>query len=105
MTPRVKMLLSVAGIAAIVLLVVLVQTKIKPSEMVFNPTPTPTSSDFSANILPTASGNIDDVVDSLIADASNEQTILSGEDANASLLNSDSQEFSDFAKSYDENEL
>lgn len=53
---------------------------------------------------PKATGNIDGVVNSLILDSTDEQTLLKT-DEDASLINSDSQEIGNFSKIYNESEL
>ena len=54
---------------------------------------------------PPATGNIDDVVDALMKELSDEDSLLKEEDDDAVLAISDSQEISDFGQSIDENEL
>jgi len=50
---------------------------------------------------PAATGNIDDVVDSLLQDSSNEATAFNEEILDANLINSDDQAISDFGQSYE----
>lgn len=54
---------------------------------------------------PAATGNTDDAINALIQDATNEQVLATEEDADASLIDLDRQEISNFGQSYNENEI
>ena len=54
---------------------------------------------------PPATGNIDDIINSLTKELSDESSVLSAEEGDTSLLEGDSREVDDFGQSVDENEL
>lgn len=54
---------------------------------------------------PPATGNVDDAINAFIQDSTNEQALAAEEDADASLIDLDSQEISNFGQSYNENEI
>ena len=54
---------------------------------------------------PVATGNIDDTIDALLQDSSNEVLMSQDESSDIDLINADSQAISDFGQSYNENEF
>lgn len=54
---------------------------------------------------PPATGNIDDAVNALIKEISDEESVLKTEEGDAGLITTDSQEIGDFGQSIKENEL
>jgi len=56
-------------------------------------------------IPPPATGNVDDLVASVLKDIDDESKILTQEDSDADLIADDSQEIGDFGQSIDENEI
>ena len=54
---------------------------------------------------PPATGNIDDLVDALMKEIADIESLLAGEDSDAALISADSQEIGDFGQSVNENEL
>lgn len=56
-------------------------------------------------IPPPATGNVNDLVEALLREISDEQGLLNKEEADAELILSDSKEISDFDQSINENEL
>lgn len=61
--------------------------------------------DTGNEVAVTVSGDVDEVVDSLLAAIDNESFALKDEEENATLLTSDSQAISDFGGIYNDNEL
>ncbi|MFZ5559893.1 MAG: hypothetical protein ACOZAL_03840 [Patescibacteria group bacterium] len=55
--------------------------------------------------VPETTGDIDNVIDAMVALSENEMVIITDEGNDASLINLDSQAISDFGQSYDENEF
>lgn len=56
-------------------------------------------------IPPAATGNVDDIVDALMKELSDEESVLTEEEGDAALVTSDSQEIADFGQSVDEDDL
>jgi len=54
---------------------------------------------------PAATGNVNDLVEALLREISDEQGLLNEEEVDAELILSDSKEISDFGQSINENEL
>lgn len=54
---------------------------------------------------PAATGNVDDLVDALIKEVSDEESVLRAADDEAAALIDDAQEISDFGQSAEDNEL
>ena len=110
MTPRLKTVLVLSALALMATLgLVLVGAKQlryameKAPKPTISPSPSPTPA--SELVLPTPTGNIDDVVDALLTYSLNEQMVLQTEEQDIGLLSLDSQEIGNFTEVYDENEL
>ncbi len=54
---------------------------------------------------PVATGNVNDLVEALLREISDEQSLLNEEETDAELILSDSKEISDFDQSINENDL
>lgn len=86
----------IIGIVAIVGLLAFVSQQVKP----------PVSVGPEKEIVPPpATGNVDDLVGALLSEITDEESVLKGEEGNASLITNDSQEIGNFSKSINESEL
>ncbi len=54
---------------------------------------------------PPATGNVDDLVDALLKEVADIKSLLAGENSDAVLISTDSQEIGDFGQSFNESEL
>jgi hypothetical protein len=88
----------IIGVIVIVGLFVFVSQKSKPPVIV---TPPPAKE----IVPPPATGNVDDLVDALLTEITDEESVLKEEEGNASLITSDSQEIGSFSNSINESEL
>jgi hypothetical protein len=59
----------------------------------------------STLVPPAPTGNVNDLVEALLREISDEQALLNEEEVDAELILSDSKEISDFGQSINENEL
>ena len=104
MTINWKIIVPVLAILAIAAWLIYYQFGIKPLQPQYQ-AEKGTTEQAAKIIPPPATGNIDDAINTLIQDATNEQALAAEEDADASLINLDSQEISNFGQSYNENEI
>jgi len=66
---------------------------------------TPTPSETGEIVPPPATGEVDDVVDALLKELSDEEPLLTEEEGDTSLVTGDSQEVSNFGQTINEDEL
>lgn len=116
MTQNWKTTILVGVAVAILLAVIYVVTapkSIRQPAPAANQTPVSTggagnasSATSAGNIVPpAATGKIDDTINALVLGATNEQTTISAEEGNSTLINSDSQAINDFGQTYDETQF
>lgn len=97
--PTRKILIPLVAVLA-VLVIVFVYCFVFPGRPV-----TPTPSETGEIVPPPATGDVDDVVDALLKELSDEEPLFTEEEGDAALVTGDSQEVGDFDQTINEDEL
>ncbi len=97
MTVKSKLLIFAALI--IIALIVVILSYYYPVKTITPP------SGQGEEVLPKATGNVDDAADAVLQELTDVETIISDIDSDVSLITDDEQEISDFGQSYNENEF
>lgn len=100
-----KRLVSLIVIAAVLVGILIYSLNANKGNYYLTNIPSGEESAAKENIIPKATGNVDDIVSALILGAEEEKTILGDATEDKALIVSDSQDISGFSQSADENEF
>ncbi len=100
MTWNWKLFLPIGIVVVILVVVLFVWLETKVPQIAVEKTPSPLAEKLE--VLPPATGNVNDAVNAILIAVDNELPILDDYDNDAFLVTVDSQEVSDFGQAYDE---